>query len=84
MNIQRWIARREPNWKRLDTLLRHVEKKGPKSLRSGEIRELASLYRSVAADLARARTQQVGNILVQNLQSLTTRGYNQIYQGWTV
>lgn len=81
MNIQRWIARREPNWKRLDALLRQVEKKGPKSLRAGEIRDLASLYRSVAADLARARTQQVGNILVQNLQSLTTRGYNQIYQG---
>ena len=81
MNIQRWIARREPDWKRLDNLLRQVEKKGLKSLLAGEIRELASLYRSVAADLARARTQQVGNILVQNLQSLTTRGYTQIYQG---
>lgn len=80
MNIQRWIARREPNWKRLDALLIQIEKTGPKSLRSGEIRELASLYRSVAADLARARTQKVG-ILVQNLQSLTSRGYNQIYQG---
>lgn len=80
MNIQRWIARREPNWKRLDALLIQVEKKGLKSLRSDEIRELASLYRSVAADLARARTQQVG-IIVQNLQSLTTRGYNQVYQG---
>lgn len=81
MNIQRWIARREPNWKRLDELLRQVEKKGIKALRSGEIKELASLYRSVAADLARARTQQASNIIIQNLQSLTTRGYNQIYQG---
>lgn len=81
MNIQRWIARREPNWKRLDALLRQAETKGLKSLQSGEIRELASLYRSVAADLARARSQQVGNIITQNLQLLTTRGYNQIYQG---
>ena len=81
MNIQRWIARREPNWKRLDALLRRAEKTGLKSLRSDEIGELASLYRSVAADLARARTQQVGNLLVENLQSLTTRGYSQIYQG---
>lgn len=81
MNIQRWIARREPHWQRLDALLRQVEKKRLKSLRAGEIRELASLYRSVAADLARSRTQQVGNILVQNLQSLTTRGYTQIYRG---
>lgn len=81
MNIQRWIARREPNWKRLDELLRQVEKKDIKTLRSSEIKELASLYRSVAADLARARTQQASNIIIQNLQSLTTRGYNQIYQG---
>ena len=81
MNIQRWIARRELFWKRLDTLLRQTEKKGVKSLHSAELRELASLYRSVAADLARARTQQVSNIIVQNLHSLTTRGYNQIYQG---
>ncbi len=35
----------------------------------------------MAADLARARTQQAGNVIIQNLQSLMTRGYNQIYQG---
>ena len=81
MNIQRWIARREPNWQRLDALLRQIEKKGLKSLRAAEIRELASLYRSVAADLARARTQQISNTLIQSLQSLTTRAYTQIYQG---
>ncbi|MEA5502096.1 stage II sporulation protein M [Halotia wernerae UHCC 0503] len=81
MNIQRWIARREPNWQRLGTLLKQVETKGIKSLRAAEIRELASLYRSVAADLARARTQQVGNTLIQSLQSLATRAYTQIYQG---
>ncbi|MBW4561909.1 MAG: stage II sporulation protein M [Mojavia pulchra JT2-VF2] len=81
MNIQRWIARREPNWQRLDYLLRQVETKGLKSLRALEICELASLYRSVAADLARARTQKVGNTLIQSLQSLTTRAYTQIYQG---
>ncbi|MDZ8222430.1 stage II sporulation protein M [Nostoc sp. ChiVER01] len=81
MNIQRWIARREPNWQRLDALLRQIEKKGLKSLRAAEIRELASLYRSVAADLARARTQQIGNTLIQSLQSLTTCAYTQIYQG---
>lgn len=81
MNIQRWIARREPNWKRLDALLKQVEKKGLKSLQAADIRELASLYRSVSADLARARTNQVGNTLVQDLQRLTSRSYSQIYQG---
>jgi uncharacterized membrane protein SpoIIM required for sporulation len=81
MNIQRWIARREANWKQLDALLKQVEKKGLKSLQASEIRKLASLYRSVSADLARARTNKVGNTLVQDLQRLTSRSYSQIYQG---
>lgn len=81
MNIQRWIARRESNWKRLETLLQQVEKKGLKSLKATEIKELAGLYRSTSADLARAKTNQVGQLIVQNLQKLTSRGYSQIYQG---
>jgi uncharacterized membrane protein SpoIIM required for sporulation len=81
MNIQRWIARREPNWQNLDRLLQQTEKKGIKSLSATEIKQLASLYRSVAADLARAQTNKIGNSITQDLQRLTTRGYNQIYQG---
>lgn len=81
MNIQRWIARREANWKRLDSLLRQVEKKGLKSLPAGEIRLLASLYRSVCGDLARSKTNELGSTLSQDLQILTARAYNQIYQG---
>jgi uncharacterized membrane protein SpoIIM required for sporulation len=81
MNIQRWIARKEPNWKQLDTLLSKVEKRGLRSLKADEIRGMASLYRAVSADLARARTNQVGNTLVQSLQSLASRAYSQIYQG---
>ena len=83
MNIKRWIARKDPTWKQLDQLLLRVEKKGPKSLSSSEIKELASLYRSVSADLARAITHQseVGYTLIQKLQRLTSRSYAQIYQG---
>ena len=67
MNVQRWIARQEPNWKRLDRLLQKVEKKGIKSLSAIEIKDLASLYRSVSADLARARTNKISDILTQDL-----------------
>jgi uncharacterized membrane protein SpoIIM required for sporulation len=81
MNIQRWIARREADWKQLDELLQRAEKKGLKSLNATEIRQLASLYRSVSADLARIRTHQVSDTLAHDLQVLTARGYNQIYQG---
>lgn len=58
-----------------------IEQKGLKSLKADEIRQMASLYRSVSADLARARTHQVGESLVRDLQILTSRSYNQIYQG---
>ncbi len=81
MNVQRWIARREPDWKRLDALLKQVEKKGLKSLHADQIKLLASLYRSVSADLARIRSNQASQTLAHDLQVLTSRSYNQIYQG---
>ncbi len=81
MNIQRWIARRQAQWQELDTLLQRAEKRGIKSLKAQEISTLASLYRSVAADLARANTNQIGQTIIQELQALTTRGYSLIYRG---
>jgi uncharacterized membrane protein SpoIIM required for sporulation len=81
MNIQRWIARRESDCKQLEQLLDQAEKKSLKSLSGEQIQQLASLYRSLSADLARGKTFQVGTILLQKLQSLTARAYNQIYQG---
>ncbi len=81
MNIQRWIGRRQQSWQVLDALLQKVEKRGLKALRADEIRQLSSLYRSVSGDLARAKTNQVGDLMIRDLQSLTTRSYSQIYQG---
>lgn len=81
MNIQRWIGRRQSTWQALDTLLKKLETRGVKALSAEEIRQIASLYRSVSGDLARAKTNQVGERLVSDLQSLTARGYAQIYQG---
>ena len=81
MNIQRWIAKREPNWQRLDSLLRQIEKKGANSLEAKEIGELGNLYRLLKADLTRARTQNLGNSLIINLQTLKNRAYKQIEIG---
>jgi uncharacterized membrane protein SpoIIM required for sporulation len=83
MNVKRWIARREPNWKRLDQLLTQIEQRGLRSLSTEQIKSLASLYRSVSADLARARTNSafVGTVIIQDLQRLTSRSYSQVYQG---
>ncbi len=81
MNIQRWVARREASWRQLDDLLKQAEKKGLTTLSTEDIKTMASLYRSVSADLARARTHEVGETLIQDLQLLTSRSYSQIYQG---
>ncbi len=81
MNIQRWIARREPDWKRLTHLLDRAESKGIKSLNASELRQLASLYRSVSADLARMQTHDASQTLKQELLVLTSRAYSQVYQG---
>jgi len=81
MNIQRWIARREASWRQLDNLLRQAEQSGIRSLSSPQVRHMASLYRSAAADLARARSHNLGRTLVGDLEQLTSRGYSQIYQG---
>jgi uncharacterized membrane protein SpoIIM required for sporulation len=81
MNVQRWIARRETSWRQLEQLLQQAEKKGLKSLSSQQVRQLASLYRSVSADLARAKTNDLGSSVVKDLQQLTSRSYSQIYQG---
>ncbi len=81
MHIQRWIARRETHWQSLEQLLDRAEKTGLKSLSPQQIHELASLYRSVSGDLARARTHQVGEVVIADLQKLTSRGYAQVYQG---
>lgn len=81
MNVQRWMARREASWRQFDGLLRQAERKGLSSLSGTQVRQIASLYRSVSADLARAKSHGVGLAVITDLQQLTSRGYRQIYQG---
>ncbi|WP_204152290.1 stage II sporulation protein M [Leptolyngbya sp. CCY15150] len=81
MDIQRWVAQREKSWQDLERLLAQAERRGLRTLSAQDIQNLASLYRSVSADLARARTHNLGPDLMRRLQSLTVRGYAQIYQG---
>lgn len=81
MNIKRWMARREGSWRQLEALLQQAERRGLRSLSGGQVRQMASLYRSVSADLARAKSYGMGPAIIQDLQSLASRSYSQIYQG---
>ncbi len=81
MNVQRWLARRAEKWQELEALLQQAERRGVKSLNAAEISQMASLYRSSAADLARAQTNQISASIIAELQALTSRAYNQVYRG---
>jgi uncharacterized membrane protein SpoIIM required for sporulation len=81
MNVQRWLARRAEKWQELEALLQRAESRGVKSLTAVEISQMASLYRSIAADLARAQTHQISHSIISELQALTSRAYSQVYRG---
>lgn len=81
MDVKRWLSRREADWQELKALLERLEQRGLSHLSAREIRRLASLYRVVSGDLARARTFGLSPVLIQDLQNLTSRSYSQIYQG---
>lgn len=81
MDVKRWLNRQEPYWQRLGTLLKQAEAKGMKRFSAREVQEFSSLYRKVSADLSRARTREVGTVVIEQLTSLTQRSYTQIYQG---
>jgi uncharacterized membrane protein SpoIIM required for sporulation len=81
MDVKQWLSRQEPNWQRLIALLNRAEKQGMRRLSAPEVQELSSLYRKVSSDLSRARTHQVGAVVVEQLTNLTMRSYTQIYQG---
>lgn len=81
MDVKRWLNRQEPYWQRLGALLKQAEAKGMKRFSAREVQEFSSLYRKVSADLSRARTREVGAVVIEQLTSLTQRSYTQIYQG---
>jgi uncharacterized membrane protein SpoIIM required for sporulation len=81
MDVKQWLSRQEPAWQRLIALLNRAEKQGMKRLSAPEVQELSSLYRKVSSDLSRARTHQVGAVVIEQLTNLTMRSYTQIYQG---
>jgi uncharacterized membrane protein SpoIIM required for sporulation len=76
-----WVKRRQPNWERLDSLLKISEKQGLKSLSRTELQELTLLYRQTAADLSTLREDVSGKQLATHVNQLLGRAHNTIYFG---
>lgn len=80
MNVERWVAKRRHVWQQLDDLLKQTDKSGLASLNREQLQSLGRLYRSVSADLSRARALRLGNDILVYLNSLVVKGHNQVYQ----
>ncbi|HEX8713305.1 MAG TPA: stage II sporulation protein M, partial [Terracidiphilus sp.] len=68
-----WIQKRRPHWDRLSTLLAQSESSGPGGLTRlsrEELRELALLYRQVAADLSVLRKDSTARVYAQHVNEL--------------
>jgi uncharacterized membrane protein SpoIIM required for sporulation len=82
-----WIARRKNQWERLESLLAHADSGGISSLDYGELREMAFLYRQVAADLSTLRADPTSRSRAEQLNRLLSRAHTVIYStqrsSWT-
>jgi uncharacterized membrane protein SpoIIM required for sporulation len=79
VNLKRWLAEREPEWKRMESLLA----KGHLSiyrLSASEIRELSLLYRSLVNDLSRVRSSADHQPLTPYLNNLAQRVHAKVYE----
>lgn len=75
----RFRAEREPGWRRLEELLRAVEKRGARALSYEQALELASLYRQAINSLSVARAISMDKALLEYLDALCARAYLAVY-----
>ena len=77
----RWLAKRKPNWQRLEQLLDRSGRRGASALAHDELQELGLLYRQTASDLATVRKDITSRSFTSYLNQLLARAHNLIYMG---
>ena len=75
-----FVARKRPDWERLEVLLRKVESFGVRKLSEEEALEIARLYRKATSDLAQAQTYVRDAAVLQYLNGLVGRGHGVVYR----
>jgi uncharacterized membrane protein SpoIIM required for sporulation len=79
LKLLAFLDERRPVWQRLQVLLKSAGRR-PEKLSPGEVRELATLYRVAAADLATARRRFPTDPVVRELELLVGRGRGLVYE----
>lgn len=78
---QTFIEKRKASWQRLEELVRRIRQlRGLQKFNRAEVRELGTLYRRAASDLAIARVESRDQRLVSYLNSLVIRAHGEIYR----
>ncbi len=77
----RWLAKRKPNWQRLEQLVDRSGRRGVAALGHDELQELGLLYRQTASDLATVREDITSRPFTSYLNQLLSRAHNLIYMG---
>lgn len=80
MNVERWVAKRRPIWQQLENILQQTDRSGLSSLSREQLQSLGRLYRSISADLSRARALGLGSEILIYLNNLVVKAHNQVYQ----
>ncbi|HEX8812132.1 MAG TPA: stage II sporulation protein M [Terracidiphilus sp.] len=76
-----WLQKRRPYWNRLEVLLAAADAGGVKQLSRAEMREMALLYRQVAADLSVLRRDTTAQTYAAHVNQLLARAHHIIYAG---
>ena len=75
-----FVARKRPDWERLEMLLAKVESAGVSRLPESEALEIARLYRKATSDLAQAQTFVRDADVLHYLNGLVGRGHGVVYR----
>jgi uncharacterized membrane protein SpoIIM required for sporulation len=76
-----WLEKRKPQWEALDSLVARCGKTGVGALDRAELRQLALLYRQIAADLSVVRDDAGAQNYTRYLNRLLGQAHNIIYTG---
>jgi uncharacterized membrane protein SpoIIM required for sporulation len=79
MMRQHFITDRRGRWRRLEEILFHLERRGSRQTDEAVLDEFVALYRTACSDLARARTEAMGEDVEEYLNVIVARAHKQFH-----
>ena len=80
MTRDQFISRRQPAWRRFDTLVAIAEEQRRVRLSGEDIAERSALYRALCFDLSLVQSRDWGTGMSRYLNGLVARGHNTLYR----